>query len=388
MLETQLDGSRINEILNKTLEVISNSKNEIFEIAENTRKECELIEKELEGLKNRAKTVIEEVDQLIIKEKRSRARLLVVSKNFDKYTEEDIKEAYEVANNLRIALILKRQEEKDLIQRRKDLELRLKNAHEIVNKAERLVAQVGIAMEYLSGNLGNIIETIEDMQKRQLLGIKIIQAQEEERHRVARDIHDGPAQSLANVVIKAEICERLMKIDMEKAKEELKNLKQIVRNSLKDVRRIIYDLRPMSLDDLGLIPTVQRYTSKFMEETGMQVNVILHGNEKEIDSIIEIAVFRIIQEALNNIRKHSKATLVDVKIEMTLNTLNVVIEDNGVGFDIREKLSEKNSPESGFGLMGMRERTELLGGKINIKSSIGEGTKIIIMVPIEKKEGY
>ncbi|EOC99860.1 Sensor protein DegS [Caldisalinibacter kiritimatiensis] len=283
-------------------------------------------------------------------------------------------------------MILKREEEKSLIKKRTELEKRYKDAEEIVKKAEKLMAQVGVAMEVLTGNLGGIIETIEDMNKRQLLGVKIIQAQEEERQRVARDIHDGPAQTMANVVLKAELCERLLSLDVGKTKEELKNLKKIVRESIKDVRRIIYDLRPMSLDDLGLIPTVQRYAHKFTEDTEIDVNVIVHGEAREIDSIIEIAVFRIVQEALNNVRKHSKAKNVKVKLEYGTQYLRAVIEDNGVGFDLSKELSKNDNKDTGFGLMGMRERAELLNGNVNIKSVMGQGTKIIIKIPLNNKE--
>jgi len=135
--------------------------------------------------------------------------------------------------------------------------MRLKEAYKTVEKADNLISQIGISLSYLTGDLENVSLQIEDMKQKRLLGIRIIKAQEEERQRVAREIHDGPAQSMSNIVLKAEICERLVDSDPEKAKDELRTLKSVVRDTLRDVRKIIYDLRPMSLDDLGLIPTLQ-----------------------------------------------------------------------------------------------------------------------------------
>ncbi len=378
----------MNEILEKTLEAINDGKEEIFNISEKVRQESESIKKELESMQCKMKNIIREVDSLEMKEKSSRKRLLIVSRDFEKYSEQDIKNAYEEANNYRIKLILKREEEKNLLEKRRDLEIRLKNAKEVVKNAEKLVGKVGVAMDYLSGNLSDIMGTIDDMNRKQYLGIKIIEAQEEERQRVARDIHDGPAQSMANVVLKAELCEKLMKIDVDKARNELKFMKTIVRNSLRDIRKIIYDLRPMSLDDLGLIPTVKRYVSTFVEDTGINTQVKVLENKKKISSIIQIASFRILQESLNNIRKHSKATDVLIKIEVSNENLNIVIKDNGVGFN-KDKKIEDTSPESnGFGLIGMKERAELLNGRVEVSSAIGEGTKILIIIPLERKDDF
>ncbi|KPU27820.1 histidine kinase [Caloranaerobacter sp. TR13] len=386
MKKNVVDINRINEVLKKTIESINKGKEEIFDIAESARKECESIKRELAVLKERVAKLVKEVDVLEIEEKNSRKKLMAVSKNFKHYTEEDIKKAYDNAKNLQVLLMLKRQEEKDLINKRKELEIRLINAEKVLKKAERLVTQVGVALEYLSGNLNDLSETIEDMQKKQLLGIKILKAQEEERQRVARDIHDGPAQSLANVVIKTEVCERLLDIDVNKARNELKNLKHIVRESLKDIRKIIYDLRPMSIDDLGFIPTIKRYAYNFSEETGINAEVLVIGQFKSMESIVEITLFRIIQEALNNIKKHSKAKNVQIKIETTLKSINIVVKDDGIGFDVEKKLNDTDMFEGGFGILGMKERVDLLKGEFQIISSIGRGTNIIFRIPIDGKD--
>ncbi|TAH63943.1 MAG: sensor histidine kinase [Gottschalkiaceae bacterium] len=374
----------MNEIIEKTINTIDSGRKEIFDIAENARKECERIKNEINAIQDKISAVILETDDLAREERRTKSKLMVVSRDFNKYSEQDIRLAYEEANNIKVRLVLKRQEEKELISKRNSLEVSLRKTFEIVEKAERLVSQVGVAMDFLKGNLNDIFETIEDMNKKQSLGIKIIEAQEEERMRVSREIHDGPAQSMANVVLKAELCEKLLNIDLSQAKDELNELKDIARNSIKDVRRIIYDLRPMSLDDLGLIPTLQRYIDKFMEETGINVDLMILDNPEEIKPIIEIACFRIIQEALNNVSKHSKAKEVLIKIEYAVDKLFIVIKDNGIGFE-KDKL-KRSKDLRGYGLIGMKERAELLSGKLDIISSLGEGTKVLLTIPLEREE--
>lgn len=384
MSKPAIDLKRMNEIIEETITTIDSGRKEIFEISENARKECERIKIELTRVQQKISLLILEEERLDKEERRTKAKLMMVSKDFSKYSEEDIRLAYEEANNIRLKHLLKKQEEKEHIGKRSELEISLKKTYEIVQKAEKFVSQVGVAMDFLKGNLCNIFETIEDMNKKQFLGIKIIEAQEEERMRVSREIHDGPAQSMVNVVLKAELCEKLLSIDVNQSKEELRDLKNIVRDSLKDIRRIIYDLRPMSLDDLGLIPTVKRYIDKFNEEIGINVEIMVLGKQEAIKPIIEIACFRIIQEALNNVAKHSKAQDVLIKIEQTLDNLSIVIKDNGIGFEMKKL--KKNSDESGFGLIGMKERAELLNGKLDIISAPREGTKIILCIPLERTD--
>lgn len=374
--------ARVNKILEDTINSIDNSKEEIMEIVEHARIECIKIEEELNEIKLKVEKVIEEVDLLDIEEKKSRAYLAKVSKNYNIYCEKDIKDAYDRANELRVQLLLKREKEKILRERRTEKELRLKSAIEVYEKSEKVGKSVRIASEYLKGNLDEILFTIDVLNKRQLLGIKVIEAQEEERRRIARDMHDGPAQSMANIVVKAELCEKLMDIDEKRSREELKDLKTIAKNTLDDIRKTIYNLRPMSLDDLGLIPTLERYIYNFNEEfwTNTELNII--GEIYELKPAIEVAVFRIIQESLNNIAKHSNANNAIVSIEFLPKKLNISITDDGVGFDVQKIAETSDYNNGGFGLISIRERVELLEGTLNIKTAPGFGTKLIISLPL------
>ena len=376
---------RLNEIIKSTVEIIEKSRSEIFGIAESSRNECRLVEEELEKMKILASDLIRQVDSLEKLDRECRYQLMIVSKNIKEYKEEDIKRAYDKAKDLQVELMTKKAEEQLIIQRRSELERRLKIARDTANKAESLVSKVGVAMGYLNGELQDISIQLEDIKQKQYLGIKIIKAQEDERKRVAREIHDGPAQLIANLVIKTELCEKLIDMDKEKAKEELVSLKGFLRSSLSDVRKIIYDLRPMSLDDLGLVPTLQRYISNYVEENNILVDFLVFGDPKPLKPIVELAAFRIIQEALTNIKKHSGAENASIRVEFTKEQLNLLISDNGKGFD-KSKLKTAEHEDAGYGLLSMKERVELLNGKFDLKTTHGKGTKIFVSISLDINE--
>ncbi|MEN6315152.1 MAG: sensor histidine kinase [Clostridiaceae bacterium] len=385
MAGIKIDIARLDKIVKKTIEAINDSKTEIYDIAESSRRECKRLDEELDLLKQQVAQLINEVDVLEADLKESKRKLMLINRNFANCSQEQLKEAYEKADNLRVELAVKRENEQFLIRRRNDLEIRIKDAYKTVQKADNLIAQVGAALGYLTGDLLEVSSQLEGLQQKQLLGLKIIKAQEEERQRVARDIHDGPAQLMSNVVLKAEICERMIDVDLDKAREELKNLKRVVRDSLQDVRKIIYNLRPMSLDDLGLIPTLQRYVTTYQEETGIAVSFQTNGDFTEIKPVVSLTVFRIAQEAMNNVSKHANAKNISVSLEFLANGIRLYIGDDGTGFDT-EKLKVRNDDiSSGFGLVSMQERVELLSGEMTINSEPGKGTRLNIMIPFTKE---
>lgn len=373
---------RINDIIKKTLDVIEQSKGAIYDIAESVRKEVEELKQELNQLKYQANLIMNECRELEIKLAAGRKRLAKINQEFDKYSEGEMKKAYQDTNDLIVSLAVARERERQILFRRNDVERRLKNSLATVEKAEKLMFQVSTVLDYLSGDLQRLDEHFEDCENKRMLAIRIIRAQEDERRRIAREIHDGPAQSMTNVVLKAELCEKLAGVNFEKAIDQLKSLKGIVRECLKEVRRIIYDLRPMSIDDLGLQPTLEKYIENFSREYCLKVDLIIRGNVNRIkDENIVLAIFRVIQESLNNIRKHSEATYAQVQIESNDNNVTLRIKDDGKGFDVSSLNQDNRNENSGFGLLGMKERVELLEGSFYIDSIIGSGTTIRIQLP-------
>lgn len=371
----------LEKIVTETLAVIDSSKNQIYDIAENARTETERVKKELIEIQREVMLTIDKVDELEKIEKLARLRLMEVSRNFKDYSEEQVRQAYEKARELQVELGSLRERERQLKLRRNELERSLRKLMSTVEKAEGLVTQVGVVLDYLGGNLKWINDELEVVNQRRQLAPKIIQAQEEERRRVAREIHDGPAQSMANVVVRSEICEKYMDVDPAKARKELQELRGIVKISLQDVRRIIFDLRPMALDDLGLMPALSRYLENLRERYNISFESNFIGTHKRLESVVEVALYRVIQEAVQNIIKHANATEVNLKMEVGADSILVMVKDNGTGFAAENFLKEPR-PNS-YGILGMKERLEILGGQFSIKSLPGEGTEIISILPLE-----
>ncbi|HOV79613.1 MAG TPA: histidine kinase [Bacillota bacterium] len=376
-----IDIKALDRIIKETLDSIERSKVQIYDIAENTRAEIARVTQELSDIKREAREVISQVDILNVMEKNARIRLVEVSKDFNRYTEKDIKEAYDNAYSLQVELIKLREKEKLLRYRRDHLEISLRRLESTVQRAEKLVSQIGVVFNFLSDGLQDINSKIGELQQTQQMALSIIKAQEEERKRVAREIHDGPAQSMANIVMRAEFCLKLLDMNPEKVRDELKALQNLVRMSLMDVRKIIFDLRPMVLDDLGLAPAIKRYLAEYKEQYGIQVEFLFFGDQRRLDSSIEIALFRIIQETVTNIRKHARAKNAVVKMEILRRKVTVHIKDDGIGFDLDKVMAKKDL--EGYGLVGIRERVQLLKGKMSIKTAQGQGTSISISVPVD-----
>lgn len=212
--------------------------------------------------------------------------------------------------------------------------------------------------------------------KSQMAGIEmIVNAQEAERQRLSRQMHDGPAQALSNFILQTEIAMRLLDIDPMQAKEELGNLKTSAMGTFQKVRNFIFELRPMMLDDLGLTPTLRKYTDAFKEQTGLDVSLTVTGTERRLKPYLEVMIFRAVQELLGNAARHSQATMIKIQIDAGTELIRVSVDDNGKGFD-----SETLKESTNLGLKLIQERAEMLGGKFEVDSLAGSGTRISFTV--------
>jgi signal transduction histidine kinase len=204
-------------------------------------------------------------------------------------------------------------------------------------------------------------------------------AQEEERKRIARELHDGLGPSLASVNIRLKACQRLLRKGVSEVDEELEGISQLVKDNIRDIRRLIYELRPAALDQLGLVPALREYVSRYQQENRIAVELTVFGDEERLLPAVELALFRVVQEALNNVAKHAQARRVEIKLERGEGEVAVSIADDGRGFVPQEALRG-----TGLGLLSMRERVEYLGGRFELESAPGEGTTVRAIVPLEE----
>jgi len=206
----------------------------------------------------------------------------------------------------------------------------------------------------------------------------LVNIQEAERQRLSRQMHDGPAQALSNFILQSEIAMRFLEIDPEKAREELLILKSSAMNTFQKVRNFIFELRPMMLDDLGMIPTIRRYIDMLEERAGFEINLTITGNERRMDQYIEVMLFRSLQEFIGNSERHGKATSIKVLLDIAENSVKLSVDDNGKGFDV-----DNFSEDSGLNLKLIKDRAEMLEGNLLIDSTLGKGTRVSLTIPIE-----
>lgn len=384
MNNVDLDVNAINKIIKNTIGKIGSSRVQILNIVDNIRKEHDSFKSQLEKVKKDFTKVINEVDELEKQDKASRKILAHVSSNFNSYSENDIKEAYERSSDIRVKFFIKKNEEKLLRERRDSLEIALKKSMVNIEDGEKIINQISIAMGYLEGDILSVLDGA-DKNSEMFIGIKILEAQENERKRIARDIHDGPAQHMANVVMKVDICNMVIQKDLEEGLKELADLKESVKVALREVRSIIFDLRPMALDDLGLCETIQQTVNAISQESNIDINIRLKPITTEMEPIIQVAVYRIIQEIFNNIRKHSKAKHAEVKMDFGTKYLMLIITDDGIGFNVEETLKMVKTKGASYGLIGILDRVNQLQGEIEIKSTKGKGTIYTVKLPINRE---
>ena len=390
-----VEEGQLRKLLTNTINTIEDNKTQIFDIYENTRKEVEGARRRLLELKEHVAATIERVDALTAEEQQAKRRLAEVSEKFTEYTEDEIRKTYEAVSIIQINLAIEREKEQSMRVERDKLEIRLRYLGNVVARAEQMALSIGSVLSYLSTQVSGVIWQIEAVQKDKFVGARIIKATEEERYRISREIHDGPAQDLANCLFTTTIIERVMdQDDMAEAKKTLEELRGEIRKCLTSVRQIIFDMRPMALDDLGLPQAVEQLIALFGERGKLRGTFSIEGEHYDLPKHVEIAVFRIVQEALNNVVQHARTDQVRVRMHYTVQALTVLIADEGIGFspdhvdetaddeddDALDMESQRRRRGRHFGMIGMEERAKLIGAEIQILSEPGKGTKVHLRV--------
>ena len=339
---------------------VDQTKNEWDEFFSDLREEYEKTKKELVDVSVTLEQCQSEVNKLAQRNAAVGTHLQQLLGQFESVSRSDIQSAYEAALDAQQRLFIMRGK----LERLQEAQKHLKYKAELV---ERTIRHLENQSQYFerSSRPDTKIETLEAM----------IRAQEDERQRLSRQMHDGPAQALSNFILQTEIALRLFDVDQSRAKEELTNLMATATASFQKVRDFIFDLRPMMLDDLGLIPTLKRYVEAVKEKTGGEIRLTTTGFERRIEPYLEVMIFRAIQELVGNAIRHSQATRINVQCDITDNSVKVIVEDNGQGFDL------KKLEEGGKGIKIIRDRVEVLGGEFDISSVIGQGTRVSFRIP-------
>jgi len=336
------------------------------------RQEYDQVKRELKEVDMLIQHTSSEVDRFMQTNSRAVARTRQMESAFDTLPREDIKKTYVylVENQQRLFTMRGQLEKLQSDQRH------LTRIAELYQKVLEFTAPMDVA--------NNGMDISEQEMTPQSMVISIIEAQEQERFRLSRQMHDGPAQSLTNLVLQAEICERLFDRDPERAKVELGELKKSVISTFQKVRVFIFDLRPMMLDDLGLTPTIRRYVEGLAESgfDGMTLNI--SGKDRRIAAHKEVTIFRVIQALIHIGRKQAQASSINIALDLSENQVTVKIECNGNSFELDEALTTADANR--LNLPTLRERIEMLEGQISFYSAPGQGLRITFSLPTEPRK--
>lgn len=247
---------------------------------------------------------------------------------------------------------------------------------EAVSLVSSISDQVAVAIEN-----AQLYEALKRKEKaRGELLRKIILIQEEERKRIARGLHDEISQSLTGLAFNLEAVLATLPEDSAETRARLEEIKTLSIKMLEEIHRVIYQLRPSLLDDLGLVAAVEWLADNYLEEAGIEVFFETTGTERTPAPEAQIALFRITQEAITNIVRHSNAESVSIAVEFKKRSVAIHIEDDGKGFNVDEILGSRET-DRGLGLLGMKERAELVEGRLSIDSQPGRGTRIDVEIP-------
>lgn len=268
--------------------------------------------------------------------------------------------------------ILHLEEQQKLLQ--EQLDTRKKEYTFCVTKLNELNEAISELEQEINDNNSDISDEI--------FRLKLLETQENERQRISRELHDSTVQNLTSLVHKTELCSKLIDMDKVRCKLELNIMSKTLRDIINDTRNMIYNLRPMSFDDIGLEVTIERALEKLESSETKKINFSVVGESYKINPVIGITLLRIIQEACSNAIRHADCSVIKVVLNYQPGTIILSIEDDGKGFVYEENECNCKADNSGFGLSMMRERVYLLSGKIDIHSKTNAGTKIQVEVPI------
>lgn len=372
-----LSKGSLDEIIQQVLMSVNNGRWQVEEFNKLIKNEFKVVSIFDNKLQKNMVEIQKALEEKEAEEKQARRLLAEVSSDVEALSEEKLQQAYAQVSDLQEQVEVLRTQALDLskqIKSNKQKQLAYINK---IKKAANLAHHLQEVTNYLGNQMLEMIGEIKDLRYRQLQSEYIIYGQEEERLRLARDIHDGPAQSIAGISFKAEFCKKLIDQDPIRCKQELNLLTEMVRDTLGDVRNIIFDLRPMSIDDLGLTPTLKNYIEKIKKENAIDLQLKITGRVVRLASHLEVGIYRIVQEAMSNVLRHAKANYACIEVTYTSEQIWVRIIDNGEGFDV-DKVSNGH-----YGLIGMRERAKLFTGDLEINSTPGKGTTIRLVINTE-----
>ena len=336
----------------------------------------QIVEVELEMAETKSRELEASLEQVRDQAEESRVVEKHLLNNLKQFSPSEVQETFANIRETQLSVERVQLEYEFLTARRAEL----KDQGQFLRSASQILAD----LQRMYGENGSPPTAAEGDRQFRDASRQVFQIIEEERMRIARDMHDGPAQSMANLVLQAEILERLLDRNPKQLVTELAEFKNSVRNALEETRQLIFDLRPMTLDDLGLVPTLRKFIKEYGDRYGLATRFNVVGQERRLPGNTEGVLFRIIQEALTNVHKHARAKMAEVTMNLQPSRVSVTVKDDGQGFDVARTEANLHKNKN-LGLLSMRERAELEKGTLEIRSQPGRGTEVKVEIALAKR---
>lgn len=320
------------------------------------------------------KQAVAEIDRLSQRNRDLSSQMRQLQANIDAFSRAEIQQLYAAHQEAQLRLFMMQSQLEQLRSRQSNLERTEQLLNSLLDVSSSLKERSdGTAT--VAGVDGAVRqpETGSDAARQPLSSIELAY------HRISRELQDGPAQALSDLILRAEVSERLVQVDWQKAEEEIAALRQAATSALKSTRQLIHELQPPALEELGLAIALRRYVEVSRPSERLQIDLQIAGLERRLPPTVELAVFRIVQEALTNAADHSGATRAEVRLRFEAEQVIATVTDEGRGFDVGEALAEAALKDHS-GLADMQLRASLIGGTLEISSKAGAGCMISLAV--------
>lgn len=374
------------DIMEKTIASLEVNKDSVISLIENMQSEHENKRKELMDIKRLIPIFLDEVKRLAHRDSLMRQKLALASDDFSKTGHENLKVVFDEANKAHYELLKAEEEEENLVRRRNNLELELKRSEFYITQAEQMAQQLIVSLSYLQTGVKHLDDTEAEAQANYMNAssaqyVSFLKSIENEKLHIARDLHDGPAQQIASAQMRVDFCKTIIKHDLEKGLKILDQLKADLASSLTEVRNILFNLTPAPLEKMGLRGSVENLLNTILDSSYTDISFD-YNIPQTLESTLDTTIYRIIQELINNIKKHAQASQVSLKISSSETRIYIYVYDNGSGFEVPDDLDSFVNKQKSFGLSNICTRIKDLDGKILVTSDKVNGTTFKIQLPI------
>lgn len=376
------ENSLILDILKNTIGTLSDNKNSICEISETLKKNYEKKKQELANIKEQLPLVFEETHRLRREGRILRNQLSCSADNFSERGYETMQSLFSKASHIHGQFLQSEEKESQLIRKRDEMEIELRRDLLMIEQAENIAQQLFVSISYLQTNLTQLSQEESASSELSAQHLNFFKFIENEKSRIARDLHDGPAQQIVGAQLNIDFCINTLQTDLHKGLRLLETLKQDLSNTLTDIRGILFDLHLAPLEKIGLQSAIHNLLYSILPSDTLQIKFFYTLDTTHISLMQQRSIYRIVQELLNNIKKHAKASTVMLRMSHHEDMISITLMDNGVGFDVPENINDFFLKQKSYGLSNIYTRTNELNGKISLFSDKKQGTCFKIQLPI------